>query len=374
MLFIHMRIPIRRKVIRTLTIEKVDTWLLKVPFLRSTADFDNAHHELIGVTIHAHGMTGMGYSFITDTAGGTSVKALLDDLLVPRLIGRDPLCVEEIWDEMEALTHRMGTGINRFAMASIDIALWDLRSKVNGQSLAKELGQIHSTVPVYGSGKAGNRLSIPELVKLSEDYVEEGFNAVKLRVGLDIEEDPARVAAVREALGDDIGIMIDANERLSYVEALRLGRRLEEYDLLWFEEPVLYTDRQTHVQLSNQLSIPIVGGEHHCSANEFVDYVDSGAFSVVQPNVCMVGGITEMLRIIRFSELKGVGFAPHLMTDLNVHLAAAARNIVYVEYFPWLEPYTSNRLEIVCGRAKVPDTPGHGIEFTDETFERYQIA
>ncbi|HEY4536695.1 MAG TPA: mandelate racemase/muconate lactonizing enzyme family protein [Enteractinococcus sp.] len=368
------RTLIHRKVITTLTIEKIDTWLLKVPFLRSTADFDNAHHELIGITVHADGETGMGYSFITDTAGGASVKALLDVLLVPHLIGKDPLAVEKIWDEMETLTHRMGTGINRFAMASLDIALWDLRSKVNGQSLAQELGQIHATVPVYGSGKAGNRLPISELVQLSEEYVQNGFDAVKLRVGLDIEEDPARVAAVRDALGDDIGIMVDANERLSYIEALNLGKKLQDYDLLWFEEPVVYTDRQTHVELAKQLTIPIVGGEHHCSANEFVDYVDSGAFSVVQPNVCMVGGITEMLRIIRFSELKGVGFAPHLMTDLNVHLAASARNVVYVEYFPWLEPYTSNRLEIVNGHAKVPDTLGHGIEFTDETFERYQIA
>lgn len=355
-------------------IEKVDTWVLRVPFIRTSADFDGAHHELIGVTVHAQGATGMGYSFITDTAGGVAVKALLDALLVPRLIGRNALQAEEIWTEFERLTHRMGTGINRFAMASIDIALWDLRAKVNGNSLAQEIGQLHDEVPVYGSGKAGNRLSTSELVELSEEYVADGFDAVKLRVGQYLNEDPRRVAAVRHALGSDIGIMVDANERLSYTEAMSLGRKLQEQDLLWFEEPVRYTDRSTHVRLAQNLAVPIVGGEHHCSAVDFVDYVTSGAFSVLQPNICMVGGVTEMIRIMRLAELHGVGFAPHLMTELNIHLAAATESVVYVEYFPWLEPYTHSRLEISNGHAKVPTAMGHGIEFTDEVFQRYKLA
>ncbi|MFC7403277.1 mandelate racemase/muconate lactonizing enzyme family protein [Citricoccus sp. GCM10030269] len=355
-------------------IENIDTWVLRVPFLRATADFDDAHHELIGVTVHSEGLTGMGYSFITDHAGGTSVKALIDDLLAPSILGRDASQPQRIWDSMEELTHRMGTGINRFAMASIDIALWDLKSKSHGNSLAAELGQLTDDVPVYGSGKAGGRLSVDELVRLSEEYVESGFDAVKIRVGRDPQDDPARIAAVRTALGDGVRIMIDANERLTYPTALSLGRRLAEYDIFWFEEPVLFTDRQSHVELAHHLPMPVVGGEHHCSAAEFVDYVTSRAFSIAQPNVCMVGGITEMIRIMNLAESHGVGFAPHLMTDLNVHLAAATNSTVYVEYFPFLEPYTTNRLEISHGRAAVPTTPGHGIEFTEDAFARYRIA
>ncbi|MEU3848058.1 mandelate racemase/muconate lactonizing enzyme family protein [Micrococcus terreus] len=355
-------------------IERVETWVLRVPFIRTSADFDGAHHELIGATVHADGVSGLGYSFITDHAGGVAVKALLDELLVPRLIGRDATKAEQIWFEFEALTHRMGTGINRFAMASIDIALWDLRAKVNGRSLAAEIGQIHESVPAYGSGKAGNRLSLSELVELSEGYISEGFTAVKLRVGENLRNDPDRVSAVRRALGDDVGIMIDANERLSYSEALSLGRRLEEFDPLWFEEPMPYMHREAHVRLAQHLAIPVVGGEHHCSAEGFVDYVTSGAFSVLQPNVCMVGGITEMVRIMKLAELHGVGFAPHLMTDLNVHLAATTNSTIYVEYFPWMEPYTENRLTIDEGRALVPEGPGHGIQFTSAAFEQYRVA
>lgn len=355
-------------------IENIDTWILRVPFLRTTADFDGAHHELIGVTVHADGLTGMGYSFITDHAGGTAVKALIDDLLAPRVLGLDSSNPERIWQVMEELTHRMGTGINRFAMASIDIALWDLKAKSNGHSLAAEIGQLVDEVPVYGSGKAGGRLSVEELVELSQEYVDSGFNAVKIRVGRDPQDDPGRISAVRDALGDHVRILIDANERLTFPTALTLGRSLAEYDIFWFEEPVVFTDRQSHLELARHLPMPIVGGEHHCSAAEFVDYVSPRAFSIVQPNVCMVGGVTEMIRIMRLAESHGVGFAPHLMTDLNVHLAAATNSTVYVEYFPFLEPYTTNRLAIVDGRARVPSTPGHGLEFTDEAFEKYRIA
>lgn len=357
-----------------MSIENVETWILRVPFIRTSADFDGAHHELIGVTIHAEGLTGVGYSFITDTAGGTAVKALLDDLLVPRLIGRSPLEVERIWHEFDALTHRMGTGINRFAMASIDIALWDLKAKLHGHSLAKELGQLTDSVPVYGSGKAGNRLSTDELVSLSAGYVEEGFDAVKIRVGMEPEKDYARVAAVRRELGDDVRIMIDANERLDTPTALSLGHKLTDLDIFWFEEPVHSADLESHAFLSSRLPMTITGGEHHCSAVEFQPYISRRAFGIVQPNVCMVGGITEIMRIVRAAELGGVGFAPHLMTDLNVHIAAATGSTTYVEYFPFLEPYTTNRLRIADGRADVPDTPGHGIEFTEETFERYRTA
>lgn len=353
-----------------------ESWILRVPFIRTSADHDNAHHELIGVTLHADGQTGMGYSFITDTAGGAAVKSLLDTLLLPKLIGRSVHDVQKIWQEFFLLTHRMGTGINRFAMASIDIAMWDLKSKANGVSLAKELGQLTDSVPVYGSGKAGTRLSVDELVELSVGYVEEGFDAVKIRVGLNPDLDVERVSKVRAAVGPNIRIMCDANERLSLPEALTLGRGLADQDVFWFEEPVLSTDIEAHKILSKKLPMTIVGGEHHCSAAEFVPYVNARAFGILQPNACMVGGITEIMRIAKLAELHGLGFAPHLMTELHVHVAAATTSTTYVEYFPFLEPYTTraSKVAVLGGRAQVPTAPGHGIEFTAETFDKYQTA
>lgn len=353
------------------TIESFDSYVLRIPFTPSSADYEGAMHELMVVEVAGGGETGLGYCFITDVTAGASVKRLVDDLLGPRIVGRPVRDVEKIFAESVALTHRMGEGHNRFAIAAIDIALWDLRSRVDGLSLAKALGQLVDSVPVYGSGKAGNRLSTAELVDLSSGYAEEGLAGVKIRVGLEPAQDPRRVAAVREAVGDDLLIMCDANERLDLPDALHLGGRLAESDVYWFEEPVARHDLRAHELLAQRLPMAITGGEHHCSAHEFVPYVDS-AFQIVQPNACMVGGITEIMRIARLAELHGVGFAPHLMTELHVHVAAATTSTSYLEYFPFLEPFITEPLKLEAGRAVVPSEPGHGIRFTPDALERWR--
>lgn len=353
------------------TIESFDSYVLRIPFTPSSADYAGAMHELMVVEVSGGGETGLGYCFITDVTAGASVKRLVDDLLGPRLIGQPVRDVERIFTESIALTHRMGEGHNRFAIAAIDIALWDLRSRVDGLPLARALGQIVDSVPVYGSGKAGGRLSTDKLVELSVGYAQEGLAGVKIRVGLEPTEDPKRVAAVRSEVGDDLLIMCDANERLDLPGALHLGRRLSESDVYWFEEPIDRHDIRAHEILGQRLPMAITGGEHHCAAEEFVPYTSS-AFQILQPNACMVGGITEIMRIARLAELHGLGFAPHLMTELHVHVAAATTSTSYLEYFPFLEPFITQPLKLDDGRAVVPDTPGHGIRFTPEALERWR--
>lgn len=352
-----------------------ETWILRIPFVRESRDFDDAHHELIGVTLHGeNGETGLGFAFTTDNGGGTAVKALLDDLLLPRVIGKSALDTNQIWHDLSALTHRMGRGINSFAIAAIDIALWDLRARSNGHSLARELGQISETVPAYGSGKGSPLLDIRELIELQAGYVEEGFGAVKIRVGQSPEEDVRRVAQLRRALGDDIKIMCDANERLSLPTALWLGERLADSGIYWFEEPVNSDDVAAYARLSQALPIPVVGGEHLCSASEFVNYINAGAFDVLQPNICMVGGVTEIMRIGALASAHGRGFAPHLFSEFHVHIAAALKNTTFVEYFPWIDSYIEEPLTVRNGEIVVPDGPGHGVRFKKSTWDNFQTA
>ena len=149
------------------------------------------------------------------------------------------------------------------------------------------------------------------------------------------------------------------------------GTRLSESDVYWFEEPINRHDIRAHEILGQRLPMAITGGEHHCAAEEFVPYTSS-AFQILQPNACMVGGITEIMRIARLAELHGLGFAPHLMTELHVHVAAATTSTSYLEYFPFLEPFITQPLKLDDGRAVVPDTPGHGIRFTPEALERWR--
>jgi L-alanine-DL-glutamate epimerase-like enolase superfamily enzyme len=217
-------------------------------------------------------------------------------------------------------------------------------------------------------------LPVAELVELSAGYVEQGFGAVKLRVGMDTAADVARVAAVRKALGDGVRIMCDANERLDLPTALWLGRRLADFDVYWFEEPVTSDDVEAHRRLARALPMPIVAGEHLCSSREFVPFVTAGALDVLQPNACMVGGITEALRVGELAAAHGLGFAPHFMTELHVHLAAALHNTTYLEYFPFLDEFVEEPLRTEGGAVLVPDRPGHGITFQERVWETYRTA
>jgi L-talarate/galactarate dehydratase len=358
-----------------LLINKADTWILRLPFVRTSRDFDDAHHEFVGVTLHSEaGETGMGFAFVTDFGGGTAVKALLDDVLLARVTGRSVFEAKAIWHELWTITHRMGRGLNSFAIAAIDIALWDLRAKLHGHSLARELGQVTDRIPAYGSGKGSPLLPAEELVALSAGYVEDGFDAVKVRVGLDPVADVDRVRAVRDALGDRVRIMCDANERLDLATALWLGRRLAELDVYWFEEPVTSDDVGAHRRLADALPMPIVAGEHLCSAREFVPFVAAGALDVLQPNACMVGGITEALRVGELAAAHGLGFAPHFLSELHIHLAAALAGTTYLEYFPFLDEFVTEPLRTDGGAVLVPERPGHGIEFRANVWETYRTA
>lgn len=356
-------------------ISKTESWILRLPFVRTSRDFDDAHHELVGVTLHSeNGETGTGFAFVSDFGGGTAVKALLDDVMLPRLADRSVHDAKRIWHELWYVTHRMGRGANSFAMAAIDIALWDLRARGNGNSLARELGQVMDSVPAYGSGKGSPLLPVDELVELSAGYVEQGFDAVKVRVGMDPVADIERVSALRRELGDGVRIMCDANERLDLPSALWLGQRLADFNIYWFEEPVVSDDVRAHQRLAQALPMPIVGGEHFCSSREFVPFIEAQALDVLQPNVCMVGGFTEGIRIGELAAAHGLGFAPHFMSELHIHLAAALPNTTYLEYFPFLDEYTEHRLEVENGQVIVPDRPGHGIQFQDSVWDRYRTA
>lgn len=352
-----------------------ETWILRIPFVRTSRDFDDAHHELVGITVIAEdGTRGTGFAFVMDFGGGSAVKRLLDEVMVPRVVDRSIYDGKRIWSELSGITHRMGRGLTSFAIAAIDTAIWDARARHHGLSLAAELGQVHDSVPAYGSGKASPRLPIDELVKLSSEYVEQGMNAVKLRVGMDPESDPGRVGAVRAALGDEVRIMCDANERLDLPSALALGHRLWEHNIFWFEEPVDADDVGAHARLSAALPMPIVGGEHLCSTQEFVRYIDAKALDILQPNATMVRGITEIMQIGELAAAHGLGFAPHFVSELHVHVAAALPNATYLEYFPFLDEYIDDGLELSGGKVVVPDRPGHGIDFTDHTWATYRTA
>lgn len=358
-----------------MSVKSAESWMLRFPSDRVRAERADEFFELIGVTLHdADGQTGTGWSFTSDHGGGEAVKALLDVLLLQPVIGRDPADVAVIARELRHLTNRLGAGIASLAIAAVDIALWDLHARRLGWSLARALGQVRDRVPAYGSGKASPTLPLDDLVALSAGYAADGFRAVKLRVGREPEQDVARVRAVRRALGDDVRIMLDANERLDLPTALWLGRRLAEFDIHWFEEPLPTPDLPALQRLRAALPIPIALGEHIFSRQGFAPYLHAGAVEVLQPDACLVGGLTEAMQVGAMADAHGLAIAPHFMTELHIHLAAALPRAVYVEYYPFMDDLLEEGLATQDGAVLVPTGPGHGVRFTRDARARYRVA
>lgn len=357
-----------------MSIEHVHSWMLRFPSNRAARERDDEFFELIGVTLRdSSGQTGTGWSFTSDHGGGHAVRALLDTVLLPRVAGRVATDVEAIAGEMRQLTNRLGRGITSLAMAAIDIALWDLRARLAGLPLARVLGQVRDRVPAYGSGKASPTLPIDDLVTLSRGYVDDGFHAIKLRVGREPAADAERVRQVRLAVGPDVRIMCDANERLDLPTALWLARQLAPFDIHWLEEPLPTSDVDGYRRLRAAAPMAIALGEHLFSKHDFTPYITQGAVDVVQPDVCLIGGFTEAMRVGAVADAHGLAVAPHFMTNLHIHLAAALPRAVYVEYYPFMDDLLEQGLETADGSVLVPDRPGHGVTFTPEAWQRFQV-
>lgn len=358
-----------------MTITTAESWMLRFPSDRVRAERADEQFELIGVTLRdSGGEQGTGWTFTSDYGGGEAVKALLDVVLLPRVRGRDAIEVEAINDELFHFTHRLGHGLTSMAIAAVDIALWDLRARQAGVSLAKILGQVRDRVPCYGSGKASPSLPIEDLVSLSAGYIEEGFDAVKLRVGREPDQDMVRVRAVREAIGPGPRILCDANERLSLPTALWLGKQLAAQDVYWFEEPILSQDIEGYKRLRAALPMAIALGEHVHSRRDFIPYIQSGVIDVVQPDMCLLGGVTETMRIGRIADSFGLALAPHFMTVLHIHVAAALPRSTYVEYYPFMDDLLVEGLVVEKGNLLVPTRPGHGVEFNQDAWKRYRVG
>jgi L-alanine-DL-glutamate epimerase-like enolase superfamily enzyme len=215
-------------------------------------------------------------------------------------------------------------------------------------------------------------MSTEELVAGSRSYVDEGYRAVKLRVGVrPPAEDAARVAAVREALGDGVGIMVDANERLDLATALWMAPRLADLGVLWFEEPVPTRHTEAYRTLASRRTPPLAVGEHILDAAGFTPFT-AGA-PVWMPDAPLAGGVSEFLRIDALAEAHGASVTPHFLPELHVHLVAAGRATTWLEHFPLLDDLLADTLEIRDGRAAPPARPGHGIRWDEARLAAHTV-
>jgi L-alanine-DL-glutamate epimerase-like enolase superfamily enzyme len=347
-------------------IEKIETAYYRLPL---AASGDAGHgaidvEELITVKLYADGLTGHGYAY-TIGRGGRAIKSLIDDDLAPMLIGRDAADVAGLWDDMWHCVLYVGRGgIASFAIAALDIALWDLRGLREGKPLYALAGGASREIPAYGSG-----VDLPkpknELLAQVASFLDRGFPGVKVKIGRpDPREDEKRVAAVRGLIGDGVDLMIDANMSWTADAALERGRRLEAFKPYWFEEPTLPEDVAGHARLAEALAVPIALGESLHSPHEFQRYVEAGAVEVMQIDPVTNGGITASLKALEMADRAGIKTSSHYTDELCAHLLCASGNPIYLEKHAFaLDPYLEQPQEVVNGHVRPTETPGTGMRF-----------
>src|SRR3954447_20941493 len=312
------------------------------------------------------GHEGLGFSY-SKRAGGPAQYAHAKEVAAT-MIGEDPNDIAKLYNKLLWAGASVGrSGVATQALAALDIALYDLKAKRAELPLAKLLGAHRDSVRTYNTSGGFLNASIEEVKERASRSLAEGIGGIKIKVGLpDTAEDLRRVAAVREHLGDGVPLMVDANQQWDRATALRMGRRLEQFDLVWIEEPLDAYDAEGHADLARALDTPIATGEMLSSVAEHVRLIDAGAADIVQPDAPRIGGITQFLKLAAYAEHRQLEIAPHFAMEIHLHLAAAYPIEPWVEHFDWLAPLFNERLETRDGRMYVSERPGLGITLTDQ--------
>lgn len=321
------------------------------------------------------GLVGRGYSYTIGT-GGSAVMALLRDVMLPQLAGQDSRRVEHLWSMLHSSTRSTTPGtITALALAAIDTALWDIAAQRSRQPLSLAAGGHRTSIPAYDTEHGWLHIPIDELVDGMRGIAEEGWSAGKVKVGKPtLAEDMQRLEAVREAVGDDFTLFVDANQGFTRSEALRRARAFEDLGIAWLEEPLPADDIEGHAMLARQTSIPIAVGETLTTVGQCAAYLTSGAASIMQADVARVGGVTPWLKIAHVAEALNVPMCPHFLMELHVSLASAVPAGTWVEHIPQLRAVTTEEVRVEAGRVFAPETPGLGIGWDMDKIEELTVA
>ena len=312
----------------------------------------------------------------------TLVRVIIETHLKQLLLGKDAGEIEALWNRMYRLTRWYGRkGVAMSALGAIDTALWDLKGKAKGLPLHRLLGGTKGRVPVYASALLWH----DELGALADEarrHIASGFRRVKMRLGRTEAYDLAAVRTVREAIGLDNGLIVDASMRYDLETAIRVGRTLEELKVIWYEEPFEPEDIDSYTALRRQVKVPVAAGENDFGVQGFREMLRAGVLDIVQPDACRAGGVSEVLAIGRMAETFGIKVATHTWSDAvalvaNAHVVSALTNGISVEMDrtgnPFIDDLLVTPLRVEDGILILPDAPGLGIEVNEATLSRLAL-
>ena len=318
------------------------------------------HVNLIVVDlVDSDGVSGMGFSYVLG-ASATIVLHAAREQLARFLAARQILPPQALWRQIHMSFNRTGLGPNVLALAAIDVAAWDHAARRQRLPLAAAMGGVAHPVAVYGSGGFTASQSPGEAARNAAVLAERGFRAVKPRVSGQ-PSSAALIAEVRRTVGDELGVMIDANEKCDALSARRLISLAHEHGVLFVEEPLPAAALEGYRSLAAHSPVVIATGEHLQGRSSFLPFIRDGMAGVIQPDLAMIGGLTPALELCVLAESFGVAVAPHFLPGLFVHLAAVSPAVTWLEDFPLLEPLFEGWPVISDGCMTPTDRIGHGL-------------
>ena len=365
-------------------ISRIDAKVLRAdlqrPFRYSQAAYSQRTAALVRVET-GDGIVGWGEAYGPAEVAAEAVRSFY----APLLIGRDPRDRESLWHLMFARGVDYGPkGILVAALSAIDIALWDIGARAAGMPLYRFLGASEQrSIPCYATGFYFQADDVQAIARdfafEAEQLLARGFRAMKLKVGLGVQNDLVLIETVRQAIGPGIRLMIDANHAYDPATAIDLGRRAEPYDLAWFEEPVTPLDPGAYLEVKRALRIPIAGGEAEYTRFGFEPLLRTRALDYAQPDLCACGGISEGLKIASLASLYSVHVTPHAWgtavgqaAALHFYAARPSHPATLVAEQKWIECDQSEHplrysivkqpIELRQGEWILPQSPGLGIE------------
>jgi L-alanine-DL-glutamate epimerase-like enolase superfamily enzyme len=361
-------------------ISKIDVHLVSAPiksgFADATRKVETVGYTIVRVTTD-QGLEGFGVTY--HEVGGEATRCLIQKNMAPKLIGRSPLETEAIWQEFFHYLRGVGRkGLMFCALSAIDIALWDLKGKIFDVPLYRLLGGNKTKIPVYCSG-GWTSYSDEELVQEMKSMVNQGYRMIKFKVGVEggasPRRDVERVRKVREAVGPDIDLLLDANNCWDAATGVQFANNVRGYDILLLEEPVFADDIPGLARFKQGTDIPLATGEHEYTKFGVRDLVLNQAADIVQTDGGRAGGYTELLKIAAITQAWNLKFAPHALENIHIHLVSAIPNALFLERLLLFEGITaqvySNAPLPKNGFMEIPDLPGLGLELNMDFIEQH---
>ena len=344
---------------------------LRRPIRTSVHHFTHAHTVLVRLRSD-DGATGIGWCFAF-TAGKAAALAALAEDLATLYDGRDPRAVRAnfaaAWRDMNFLGH---AGAPMMALAALDTACWDVAAQAAGLPLYRYLGGDRDRVQTYASSGLWLDYSVDELIAEAEAFRQQGHRAMKMRVGrADFATDVERVRLVREALGPDVALLVDANQAWPESVAIRAGRALEPFDVFWLEEPVFYTDLDGCARIAAALDMRVATGETAYGSAAMKAHLDARAADVLMPDLQRMGGITEYLNAAVMCAAYHQPVSSHLFTEASAHVLAAQPHALMLEHMNWWEAIFEAPLAVEDGAVVLPDGPGLGLTLSEPALARF---